>query len=626
MQSLRRTLAPSGDGLSFMRELVLTGMEETWPAEPENALFLGPWCFAFRKEASNLLHGFSLGESPWTGSEWVARLRVAGQYLEDLRERLMVPIGHALNVHYGVHKAPRFWSSILAYWFHAWLGIVYDRFLHLEAFASGSERFSVKTCRSFEFGQIAQNPEALFKHWYTHEFNWCLFSEILHRLDFAYFELVPVSTSLSCYPLPSRTAESHGARESNWSAVVLRTVKQTVRSMIRGRNTSARLIPPVHIQPYRMSKEDAKDIALQASQMVRQPAAEIRTAGLSDRKALENRLGQTFTPRGRFETLVTGLLCHHLPESFYHLPLRKSAVLPGIRITPGGFGVEEAETIEAGGSVYCQQHGGGYGNYAAFPLAAAEYQSPTGFITWGWTGHSPYKAKFYPLPDPELSMLPEHVMGAGTELVFLSTEHPAYNYRLHSALLAHTHAAHTAAKIAFINALDGGVKSQLVYRGYAHDYGHADRQIITDQTGIVRFWEWAAEDPRPRFSQSRLLVIDHLSTALIDTLVMNCPTVALWSENIFAICEEAEPYFKELKSVRILFQDPVEAAAHVNGVWDSVQEWWYSDEVQQARKGFCQQFGRTSLHWKEEWVRFIKERLDEIYSLRELTADLILSS
>lgn len=612
MQSLRRTLAPSGDGLSFMRELVLTGMEETWPAEPENALFLGPWCFAFRKEASNLLHGFSLGESPWAGSECVARLRVAGQYLEDLRERLMVPIGHALNDHYGLNKSQRFWSPILAYWFHSWLGIVYDRFLHLEALASGNERFSVKICRSFGSGQIAQNPDAFYKRWHTHEFNWCLFSEILQNLHFEYFELIPVNTALTCYHTSS-IEQSQGG-ESPRPASVLGQIKDTIRSILSWRGASSILIHPVHIQAYRMSEEDAKDIVWQASRPVRQPDPEIQTAGASDRNALENHLEQTFSPQGRFETLASGLLHHHFPESFYRLSLRKSAVLTGIRITSGGFGVEEAETIEAGGFVYCQQHGGGYGNYAAFPMAAAEYTSPTGFITWGWTSHTPYKAKFYPLPDPELSRLPQHVMGAGTELVFLSTEHPAYNYRLHSALLAHTHAVHMKAKITFINALTTGVKSELVYRGYAHDYGHADRQITKDQTGITRFWEWGDEDPRPRFCQSRLMVIDHLATALIDNLVMNCPTVAFWNEDIFAICEEAEPYFKDLRSVRILFQDPAEAAAHVNGVWDSVQEWWCSDEVQQARKGFCRQFGRTSDSWKEEWVRFIRERLGEVYS------------
>ena len=48
--------------------------------------------------------------------------------------------------------------------------------------------------------------------------------------------------------------------------------------------------------------------------------------------------------------------------------------------------------------------------------------------------------------------------------------------------------------------------------------------------------------------------------------------------------------------VGIIHLTPESAAKKVNEIWPTIDDWWLRDEVQIARKEFCEKYARGSKH------------------------------
>ncbi len=68
---------------------------------------------------------------------------------------------------------------------------------------------------------------------------------------------------------------------------------------------------------------------------------------------------------------------------------------------------------------------------------------------------------------------------------------------------------------------------------------------------------------------------------------------------------------EELKSVGVLHKSADSASDMVLDVLDNPQEWWQSDEVQEARLSFVEKYARLEDSWLNTW----KEEFTQISSL-----------
>jgi len=73
--------------------------------------------------------------------------------------------------------------------------------------------------------------------------------------------------------------------------------------------------------------------------------------------------------------------------------------------------------------------------------------------------------------------------------------------------------------------------------------------------------------------------------------------------------QAAARYFDGLRRAGILQDTPGEAARQVREIYDRVDEWWFSAEVQAARWEFAQHFARASRKWPREWVAWLSREL-----------------
>jgi len=147
-----------------------------------------------------------------------------------------------------------------------------------------------------------------------------------------------------------------------------------------------------------------------------------------------------------------------------------------------------------------------------------------------------------------------------------------------------------------------------------------DVNIRLDQSGGARGWDVArvisvfgysanidqsTKNIQALLAESKLCVCTHNATVFLETLALNFPTIIFWEPSHYEIRPDAVPFFKLLVDAEILFYTPEEAAKKVNTVAHNVDEWWFSHQVQSARKKFCERYAATSSDWAHEWGEFL---------------------
>lgn len=81
---------------------------------------------------------------------------------------------------------------------------------------------------------------------------------------------------------------------------------------------------------------------------------------------------------------------------------------------------------------------------------------------------------------------------------------------------------------------------------------------------------------------SRIIIVDYVASTLGVSLVLNVPTIFIWTGKTFL-------YYEELVNAGILQTSHIQAAKFINENYDTIFDWWHSEKVQTARKLFLEQ-------------------------------------
>ncbi len=143
----------------------------------------------------------------------------------------------------------------------------------------------------------------------------------------------------------------------------------------------------------------------------------------------------------------------------------------------------------------------------------------------------------------------------------------------------------------FFGNLSINTREQIFYRGYpmlndedwlAYDQNYMLSPLL-DNIEINRDMNISA---RVLMRKSKLVVIDYISTAYLEALIMNIPTIFFWYPNSCYLNEKNLDFFDSLIEVGICQTDPVKAALFVDQIIDDPEAWWMGEHVQQAKDDF----------------------------------------
>ena len=82
---------------------------------------------------------------------------------------------------------------------------------------------------------------------------------------------------------------------------------------------------------------------------------------------------------------------------------------------------------------------------------------------------------------------------------------------------------------------------------------------------------------------------------MLETMSLNIPTMAFWQNGFDHLRDSAKPFYQLLVDAGIVHLSPESAAEHINAIWCSVDDWWFSPPVQKARIQFCSRYARESI-------------------------------
>jgi putative transferase (TIGR04331 family) len=230
-------------------------------------------------------------------------------------------------------------------------------------------------------------------------------------------------------------------------------------------------------------------------------------------------------------------------------------------------------------------------------LAISDY-----FLSWGWTNLSEKKIK--PFGNFKISggsVIPRKK----GNLLLVEMAIPRFSYHMYSLPVSACQFSHYLnEQFSFVNFLPKKIQKKLIVRHHSEDYNLAITKRWKDM-----FPEITLSNNNSFFNameNSRLIIATYNATTFLESLSLNFPTIIFWNKNYWEMNEEATIQFKILTDVGIFHFTPKSAADQVEKVWDNIEEWWCSNEVQIARNNFCNSYARNINNPSADLVGFIE--------------------
>jgi putative transferase (TIGR04331 family) len=280
--------------------------------------------------------------------------------------------------------------------------------------------------------------------------------------------------------------------------------------------------------------------------------------------------------------------------------------MPKFIFTSNNFDTDEifkmwtAQKVEQGTPYYVGQHGNNYGTWT-YSLEMPEFSTADKFISWGWR-------------NSHVNIIPA--------FIFKTVDKKDFKINLRGGLLLVERCLHSRQttfdnhfensfyqdeQYRMIKSLSTQIRNKLLVRLHLHKPSNlvwSDEQRWRDFDRNIEL-ELGQKNIWKLIKESRLTIYSYDSTGLLEVLSLNIPVIGFWYHLLEEILPSAKPYYELLRKVGILFDNPEDAANHINQNWDDIGKWWFSDEVQQARKVFCDQYARNV----DDPVKLLKEIL-----------------
>ena len=149
----------------------------------------------------------------------------------------------------------------------------------------------------------------------------------------------------------------------------------------------------------------------------------------------------------------------------------------------------------------------------------------------------------------------------------------------------------------FVEALPEKIQNELTVRlhGEWRNKRWSDDKRWSDRMPSVHL-ETGKAPIQKLMAKSRLMVHSYDSTGILECLASNIPTLCFWNGGLDHLLPSAKPYYELLRGAGILADSPEYAAQLVAQYWNDIDGWWESEQVQNARRLFCEQYARIEKH------------------------------
>jgi putative transferase (TIGR04331 family) len=331
-----------------------------------------------------------------------------------------------------------------------------------------------------------------------------------------------------------------------------------------------------------------------------------------------------------FESLAIELLPRNIPEAFcerYSELIKIASWLKPLRarlfITANAFAAQEVYKTWVGWAAedsishhVILQHGANYGQSEVMSDEEFETGTADSYITSGWSdSERPLIDKFVGLSfmtgiNSYREILPNY--NPEGSIIWVLASLPRYHYTQWSAPQGPKFKFYLDEQVAFLCHLQIEPRENILCRGYLYDYGWGDLEYIAHHSGEFQI-DRERKPLRQMIKSAMLTVYSYNSTAMMESMVMNLPTLCYWNPELWEWRKDAKPLLHILNKVGIYHESGEDAANFINKKLEenNLMVWWFSEDVQSARRAYCDQYANVRGDVGKRWL----QRIDEWSSL-----------
>jgi putative transferase (TIGR04331 family) len=590
------------------RILVTTALEQTW-GDGAPVSFLGEWCKLYHRREEWTKLDYETLPHHWTNR---SKLKKDHDYLRLLYERVLTLLAEKLNSIHNTNKSNRYWRIILGPWLTTYLPVMFDRWECLRVYfenTSGpvktysiiNKEYPLRPNDTLDFIERLACSDA----WNHVNFMRILQSQYVGKIDVV--PLVGVT-----YPEPVNSSNVAASQPSN------KLVTLSISKAMQLLDHLALRWNKIIIIGHNLNKIDYVRLSFGLGQipaMYRSILGATNTNQPTRYKIIDFLTEIDDIGLGAyedFEAYLRTAIIADVPASLFEEPLLSyqpirefGAGEPQIIFTcyshwfDDQFKFIAAESVERGTKLLVGQHGG------ALPLTMDYFNHDEDISDCSITWFKPYLAKQIQLPPLKLTQ-PVVPQNNRTICLVIGCELPRYVTRARSAPIAEENLRQFEETVELCKMLDKDARASLLIRPYPTDRGWATGNRYEDLFGADRVAQRNGLSLSADISRSKLIICTYPETTFAEAMLSGVPTILYRSPNYWGAIPEAAELIKLLKNASILFDDPIQAASHVNRVWSNVAKWWSQEDVLFARASFVQIACRSTSKWKSEWLSFFK--------------------
>lgn len=567
------------------RFLCTTALEASWRTD-EPVLFLGEWCRRHSRRARWETLDAQVLPYHWDDR---ARLHADYLYLKAFHERLLPALAVQLNELHGVDHNVRYWRVLVGPWLGYFVQMLFDRWTSIQEALRNYPIHGTVVLRDAEDSVVPNDMAEFPRLFASDEWNHHLYGEILQR----YTEL-PCEIVNHRVPRPAATSDSatlKGAIGQRVAAVLARIAGSLAR------DDDAFFLATY--LPFAVEVTLCRRFA-QAPQRwrsivpVRTPADDTRRRWVVEGENTSD-----------FEACARAMIARQIPTAYLEgyaalreqvaalpWPARPKVIWTAIAHNSDDvFKAWAADKVERGAPLVVGQHGGHYGVGRWSFTEEHDLAISDGYLSWGWT--DPAQPRIRPVGQLKAKR-PLGIRHARQPRALLVTcSLPRFSYWMYSVPVARQWLDYFDDQCAFVAALPGNIRKALTVRLYPTDFGWDQASRLRE-----RFPDLEPDSGRAGIDdllkETRVFVCTYNATTYLESFTMNVPTVMYWNPAHWELREQALQDFDELRRVGILHATPESAARHLAAIWNDVDAWWSSRQLQDALAGFKRRYCHLS--------------------------------
>lgn len=582
--------------------LITTALKETFQPR-NNTLFLGEWCIPYTDRKVFDSYTFETLEYHWDNRNKLAN---DYKYLNNLYESILLILCKTLNKFHEKNYSDRFWRILVGPWLIQFIHIFYDRWYCIQ---KAYEEHNVSQTSVMEIPIELALPNCMeeFRRFMSTDiWNHYIYGLIITALypdSVEYQEMKDTDLYHSRYNIV-KNKKSNFMKVLKYKFLELISMKNEV--FIYSQNS---YIP--HPEDLRLLKRIKQTLVKYQTPKLDKLSFDLdlreeMTLGLDDQDQYTSLLGKIL-----FKQIPTTYL-----EGFKSLESTVARlrwpIKPKLIIDSNGFYDNDilkhwtAKKVEEKSKFIISQHGGHYGTGLLSWAEDHELKICDKYLSWGWRWGK-YKDKVIPFGSIRLLGTKNYSLKPKGGLLLVSSSSSRYSCGIYSMATSSNYLSFYDDLYQFYESLGENIQERTTVRMYPIDYSWNQKNRWQDKFPLVKL------DNQTDFSSliesSRLFVSTYNAFTFLETLARNKPTIMFWNPEHWELNFSAQKHYDLLIQAGILHRTAESASQKIIQVWENVEEWWETTEIQDAVSSFCTIFAKIP---KSSYESIDKIIIDEL--------------